>query len=155
MKATLCIVVAACLSLLVACGSSPQSLIVGKWEVENAPMKMTAEFKADGTASINMFGQTLRGTDKLTDDELEAMATTLCNKTQLGRLTHPEIVTVLRFMEGEGMMIDPHGGTTVCKTRALDRFEEGGHGVLGERTCPLQEILVRHQVQPVSSQRLR
>ena len=71
MKATLCIVVAACLSLLVACGSSPQSLIVGKWEVENGPMKMTAEFMDDGTASINMFGQTLRGTYKLTGDELE------------------------------------------------------------------------------------
>jgi hypothetical protein len=32
---------------------------------------MTAEFNDDGTASINMFGQTLRGTYKLSDDELE------------------------------------------------------------------------------------
>lgn len=71
MRATLCIVVAACLLLLMACGSSPQNLIVGKWEVENAPMKMTAEFKDDGTASINMFGQTVRGTYGLTGDELE------------------------------------------------------------------------------------
>ena len=71
MKATSCTVVAVCLFLLVACGSSPQSLIVGKWEVQNATMKMTAEFNDDGTASINMFGQTLRGTYKLSDDELE------------------------------------------------------------------------------------
>ena len=71
MKAILCIAAVACLFLLGACGSSPQSLIVGKWEVENAPMKMTAEFMDDGTAWINMFGQTVHGTYKLTDDELE------------------------------------------------------------------------------------
>jgi hypothetical protein len=50
---------------LSACGSSPQSLILGKWEVENAPLKMTAEFNADGTAKITMFGQTLQGKYKL------------------------------------------------------------------------------------------
>jgi len=72
MNAKLCIVLTACMVLLVACGTSPQSLILGKWEVENAPMKMTAEFKSDGTAMINMFGQTLQGTYKLTDEgELE------------------------------------------------------------------------------------
>ena len=43
------------------CGSSPQSLIVGKWEVEGAPMKMTAEFNRDGTAKLTMFGQTVQG----------------------------------------------------------------------------------------------
>jgi len=40
---------------------SPQSLILGKWQVENAPLKMTAEFSVDGTAKITMFGQTVQG----------------------------------------------------------------------------------------------
>jgi hypothetical protein len=72
MKLTLRIVVAACLVLLVACGSSPQSLILGRWEVEGAPTKMTAEFKSDGTATINILGQTIQGTYKLNGaDELE------------------------------------------------------------------------------------
>jgi hypothetical protein len=35
-------------------------------------MKMTAEFKSDGTASVTMFGQTAHGTYKLNgEDELE------------------------------------------------------------------------------------
>jgi len=56
----------ACVALfLSACGSSPQSLIVGKWEVENSPMKMTAEFLSDGTAKMTMLGQTLQGQYKL------------------------------------------------------------------------------------------
>ena len=56
----------ACLALfLTSCGSSPQSLIVGKWEVENSPMKMTAEFLSDGTAKMTMLGQTLQGKYKL------------------------------------------------------------------------------------------
>jgi uncharacterized protein (TIGR03066 family) len=54
-----------------ACVSSPQSLILGKWEVENAPLKMTAEFYRDGTAKITMFGQTLQGTYKLEANQLE------------------------------------------------------------------------------------
>jgi hypothetical protein len=46
-------------------------MILGKWEVENAPTKMTAEFKSDGTATISMFGQIVRGTCKLNgEDEL-------------------------------------------------------------------------------------
>src|SRR5579862_6144790 len=71
--------IAVCAALIVcSCGSSPQSLIVGKWEmsgakvngadVPNAPVgavKMTAEFGSDGTAKITMFGQTLQGTYKL------------------------------------------------------------------------------------------
>ena len=62
-----------CLALFVsACGSSPQSLILGKWEVEGAAIKMTAEFIQDGTAKITMFGQTLQGTYKLnSENELE------------------------------------------------------------------------------------
>jgi hypothetical protein len=72
MKAKLYIVVAACLILLSACASNPRSLIFGKWEVENAPTKMTAEFKSDGTATITMLGQTVHGTYKLNgEDELE------------------------------------------------------------------------------------
>lgn len=71
MKATLRILVATCL-LLVACGSSPQSLILGRWEVENAPTKMTAEFKSDGTATISILGHTVQGMYKLNGtDELE------------------------------------------------------------------------------------
>ena len=66
MNAKLSIVLAACVALLVsACGSSPQSLILGKWEVEGAPMKMTAEFSGDGTAKISIFGQTVQGNYKL------------------------------------------------------------------------------------------
>jgi hypothetical protein len=72
MKAKLCFIVAACLVLLSACASNPQSLILGKWEMENAPTKMTAEFKSDGTATITMFGQTVQGTYKLNrEDDLE------------------------------------------------------------------------------------
>jgi len=56
---------------LVACLSTPQSLIVGKWEVEGAPMKMVAEFHPDGTAFVTMLGQRLRGTYKLSGDNLE------------------------------------------------------------------------------------
>lgn len=67
------IVLTVCVALFVtACGSSPQSLILGKWEVQGAPMKMTAEFSRDGTAKITMFGQTLQGTYKLNaENELE------------------------------------------------------------------------------------
>jgi hypothetical protein len=72
MKATLRIVVAACLLLLVSCSNSPQSLILGRWEVENAPTKMTAEFRSDGTATIGILGQTVQGTYRFNGtDELE------------------------------------------------------------------------------------
>ena len=52
---------------LSACASSPQSLILGKWEVESAPLKMTAEFSGDRTAKLTMFGQTDQGNYKLDD----------------------------------------------------------------------------------------
>jgi hypothetical protein len=67
------IVLIACVALLVSsCGSPTQNLILGKWEVEGAPLKMTAEFNRDGTAKITMFGQTLQGEYKLSaDNELE------------------------------------------------------------------------------------
>jgi len=65
MKAKFSIVLVTCVALfLSACGSSPQSLILGKWEAEGA-VKLTAEFRGDGTANITMFGQTLQGRYKL------------------------------------------------------------------------------------------
>ena len=66
----LSIAIAACLALfLFACAPTPQSLIVGKWEVEG-PAKVTAEFNKDGTAKLTMFGQTVQGTYTLNDNEL-------------------------------------------------------------------------------------
>ena len=84
----LSIVLVANLTLFVSgCGSRPQSLILGRWEVASAQVggtdvksaaeagraiKMTAEFSRDGTAKITMFGQTLQGTYKLdAGNELE------------------------------------------------------------------------------------
>ena len=84
MNAKLSFVVLACVGLLVSCGSSPQSLILGKWEVENAPLKMTAEFGGDGTAKLTMFGQTVQGTYKVNaENELEW---TLNGKTTKSRI---------------------------------------------------------------------
>jgi hypothetical protein len=73
MTAKLSTALVTCIALFVsACGPSPQSLILGKWEVENAPMKMTAEFSPDGTAKITMLGQTVQGKYKLNSgNELE------------------------------------------------------------------------------------
>ena len=72
MNAELSIVVAGCAALFVsACGSSPERLILGKWEVDSA-IKVTAEFSKDGTAKLTMFGQTVQGTYKLNaGNELE------------------------------------------------------------------------------------
>jgi len=87
-KAKVSMLVLTCLLLVLsACGSGPQSLIVGKWEVASASVdgaevpsataagkaiKMSAEFRKDGTARMTMFGQTLQGTYKLNgEDELE------------------------------------------------------------------------------------
>jgi hypothetical protein len=72
-NAPLCAALAIGVALLLsACMASPQSLILGTWEVDGAPMKMTVEFHTNGTAAITMFGQTLHGTYKLSpDNELE------------------------------------------------------------------------------------
>jgi Lipocalin-like domain (DUF4923) len=72
MNARLSMAAAACVALFVsACGSSPQSLILGKWEVEST-IKMTVVFSRDGTAQLTMLGQTLQGAYKLSaDNELE------------------------------------------------------------------------------------
>jgi hypothetical protein len=94
------IVVAACVALfLSACGSTPQkSLILGKWEVASArvngsevvgsveaarAIKMTAEFNGDGTAKISMFGQTVQGTYKLNENELEWTANGQTTKSKV------------------------------------------------------------------------
>jgi hypothetical protein len=88
MNAKLNIVLPACLTLIASgCGSRPQSLILGKWEVASAKVggedvrsaaevgsaiKMTAEFNPDGTAKLTMMGQTLQGTYKVNgENELE------------------------------------------------------------------------------------
>jgi hypothetical protein len=85
MNAKLMIVVTVCVALFVAaCGSSPQSLILGKWEVDSA-IKMTAEFSRDGTAKITMLGQTLQGKYKLDDagNELEWTMNGITTKTKV------------------------------------------------------------------------
>jgi hypothetical protein len=64
MNTKLIIVIAACVALIVsACGSSPQSLILGKWEVDSV-IKMTVVFSRDGTAKLTMLGQTLQANPK-------------------------------------------------------------------------------------------
>ena len=72
MKTKFACVAAVCVALSVSgCGSSPQNLIVGKWEAQ-AAVKLTAEFSPDGNARLTMFGKTLRGTYKVNGgDELE------------------------------------------------------------------------------------
>ena len=84
MNANLSVVLAACVALsFSACGSSPQSLILGKWEVESA-MKITAEFNRDGTAKLTMFGQTLQGTYKLNgENELEWTMSGITKKSKV------------------------------------------------------------------------
>jgi hypothetical protein len=63
----------ACVALSMSgCGSSPQKLIVGKWEAGQAGVKVTAEFTRGGEAKITMFGQPIQGTYKVNgNDELE------------------------------------------------------------------------------------
>ena len=98
MNMKLSIVVIACVALfLSACGSGPQSLIVGKWEVASAKagdsgvygevgraIKMTAEFSRDGTAKMTMFGQTLQGTYKFSgENELEWTMSGITTKSKI------------------------------------------------------------------------
>jgi len=100
MNAKLRIVVSTCVVLfLSACGSRPQSLIVGNWEVAGARVggvdaqsateaarviKMSAEFRRDGTAKVTMFGQTLQGTYKLNgENELEWTMNDITTKSKL------------------------------------------------------------------------
>src|SRR5580704_3497560 len=108
MNAKLSIVLAACVSLLLsACGTglqslvpaSPQSLILGKWEVAGAQVggvddpsaaaagkaiKMSAEFDRDGTAKMTMMGQTLQGTYNLIgENEMEWTMSGVTTKSKL------------------------------------------------------------------------
>jgi hypothetical protein len=54
------------------CGSSPQNLIVGKWEAGQGAVKITMEFYNDGKAKLGMFGQSIDATYKINGgDELE------------------------------------------------------------------------------------
>ena len=72
MKTKLGIAAALCVAMfLSACGSSPETLIVGKWQAGESGFKLTAEFSKDGSAKLNMFGHTVLGTYKLDGDELE------------------------------------------------------------------------------------
>jgi hypothetical protein len=83
MMAKFSIVLVVCVALfLSACAPSPQSLILGKWEAD-AAVKLTAEFKGDGTAKITVLGQTLQGTYKLNGGEL---VWTMGGRTTKGRV---------------------------------------------------------------------
>lgn len=72
MKMRFACVMLACVVLSVCgCGSSPQNLIVGKWEAGQEGAKLKVEFTKDGKAQITMFGKPLEGTYKVQGDELE------------------------------------------------------------------------------------
>ena len=100
MNANLSIVLLACLALFAsACASGPESLILGKWEVAGAQVggvdnesaaaagraiKMSAEFRPDGTAQITMLGHTLQGTYKINgENELEWTTSGTTTKSKL------------------------------------------------------------------------
>ena len=100
MNAKLSFVLVACVAMFIsACGSSPQSLILGKWEVAGArvggvddqsaaaagrAIKMSAEFNRDGTAKITMMGHTLQGTYKINgENELEWTMSGITTKSKL------------------------------------------------------------------------
>ena len=85
MNAKLRTALVTCLALFLSdCAPSPQSLILGRWEVESAPIKMTAQFNRDGTAKITMFGQTLQGTYKLdAGNELEWSMNGITTKSKI------------------------------------------------------------------------
>jgi major membrane immunogen (membrane-anchored lipoprotein) len=100
MNAKWSIVLIACL-FLSACGVSQQSLILGKWEVESSPMKMTAEFNGDGTAKITMFGQTVQGTYKL--DDGNELVWTMNGRTTKGKVN--VTATELEVTDGENRTI--------------------------------------------------
>jgi hypothetical protein len=100
MNVKLSIVLVACMALFVsACGSRPQNLILGKWEIAGAnvggadvgsaaevgkAIKMTAEFNPDGTAKMTIMGQTLQGTYKVNGgNELEWTMSGITTKSKL------------------------------------------------------------------------
>jgi hypothetical protein len=84
MKTTFRIVLVVCVAVSVsACGSSPQNLIIGKWEAGESGFKLTAEFARDGKAKITMLGQTLPATYKLNGDELECTVSGKTTKSKV------------------------------------------------------------------------
>ena len=104
MNAKVSIVLVACVSLFVSgCGSGPESLILGKWEVAGAQVggvdsesaaaagraiQMSAEFNRDGTAKITMMGQTLQGMYKINgENELEWTMSGITTKSKLNVTT--------------------------------------------------------------------
>jgi hypothetical protein len=67
-----CVVVVGLALFVSGCGSSPQDLIVGKWQAGQPGVTVTAEFSKEGRAKLIMFGKTLQGTYKVNSgDELE------------------------------------------------------------------------------------
>jgi hypothetical protein len=106
MNAKLSIVLVAAVALFVSgCGSSPQSLIVGKWEVAGAKVggaeavrateigkaiKMTAEFNGDGTARMTMMGQTMQAMYKLDGNQMEWTVNGITMKSKV-KVTQTEL----------------------------------------------------------------
>ena len=60
--------------LFSACSSSPQSMIVGTWQLEG-PMKVAYEFHKDGTVKLLAMGRSVDGTYKLVGDSVLEMPT--------------------------------------------------------------------------------
>jgi hypothetical protein len=99
MNSKLSMVLVVCAMFVSACGSGPQSLILGKWEMAGAQVggvddasaaaagkaiNMSAEFNRDGTAKMTMMGQTLQGTYKIIgDNELEWTMSGITTKGKL------------------------------------------------------------------------
>jgi hypothetical protein len=100
MNAKLRILLVACVAMFTsACGSGPQSLILGKWEMagaqvggvddENAAaagkaIQMSAEFNRDGTARVTMMGRTMQGTYKINgENELQWSMGGITTKSKL------------------------------------------------------------------------
>ena len=100
MKMKLGIVVVVLVAVFLSgCGSSPQNLIVGKWEAGESGLKITAEFMKDGKAKLTMFGQTVQGTYKLNGDDLEW---TLNGKTTKSKV---RVTTTEMELASEGQTI--------------------------------------------------
>jgi major membrane immunogen (membrane-anchored lipoprotein) len=92
MKTKLGIVVVACAALfLSSCGSSPENLILGKWEAGEGNFKITAEFGKDAKAKLTVLGQTVQGTYKVNGgDELEWTVNGITTKSKV-KLTKTEM----------------------------------------------------------------
>ncbi|MBX9626538.1 MAG: hypothetical protein K2X82_22245 [Gemmataceae bacterium] len=84
MRRTVGFVAVACAALLLpACGTSPQSRIVGKWEADASGTKAGVEFTKDGKATMTLFGQSVAGTYRVNGDDLEM---TVNGQTSTGKV---------------------------------------------------------------------